>query len=138
MEIIMSEPVFLYVEDDVTSREVMEMLLMYSLGYSNYTILPDSEGFMSKLQALAKKPDVIFLDIHMQPHNGFELLSMLRSHPKYRDTTVIALTASVMNEEVKQLETAGFDGAIAKPIKQDVFPQLVQQILQGERIWYIV
>src|SRR5215216_4781826 len=96
----MDEPVFLYVEDDATSREVMEMLLVYSLGYSRYTILPDSTGFMSKLQALDKKPDVIFLDIHMQPHDGFELLNMLRGHHEYETTKVIALTASVMNEEV--------------------------------------
>jgi CheY-like chemotaxis protein len=133
----MGEPVFLYVEDDITSREVMEMLLTYSLGYSRYTILSDSADFMSKLQALDQKPDVIFLDIHVQPHSGFELLSMLRNHQDYRDTTVIALTASVMNEEVRQLEIAGFDGAIAKPIKQDLFPQLVHRILQGERVWYI-
>jgi CheY-like chemotaxis protein len=126
----MDEPVFLYVEDDVTSREVMD-------GYSQYTILPDSMGFMSKLQALDKKPDVIFLDIHMKPYDGFEVLHMLRDQQEYRHIKVIALTASVMNEEVEQLERAGFDGAIAKPIKQDLFPQLVQRILHGERVWYI-
>lgn len=134
---MMDEPVFLYVEDDVTSREVMEMLLVYSLGYSHYTILPDSTGFMTKLESMPEKPDVIFLDIHMQPHDGFQLLDMLRKHQTYHDTTVIALTASVMNEEVHQLETAGFDGAIAKPIRHDLFPQLVQRILRGERVWHI-
>jgi CheY-like chemotaxis protein len=133
----MNEPVFLYVEDDQTSREVMEMLLTYSLGYSNYTILPDSMGFMSTLESLDPKPDVIFVDIHMKPYDGFELLHMLRDHHQYHHTTVIALTASVMNEEVQQLETAGFDGAIAKPINQDVFPQLVRRILEGEHVWYI-
>lgn len=113
------------------------MLMVYTLGYTQFTIFSDSLDFMSKLQALDKKPDVLFLDIHMKPHTGFELLNMVRSHNEYQNTKVIALTASVMNEEVRELEAAGFDGAIAKPIKQDLFPQLVERILRGERVWYI-
>jgi CheY-like chemotaxis protein len=60
---------FLYVEDDPISREVMELMLQ---GYSQLTILDSSGDFMARIQALPSIPDVIFLDIHMQPHDGCE------------------------------------------------------------------
>jgi hypothetical protein len=43
-----------------------------------------------------------------------------------------------MNEEVEMLQDAGFDGGIAKPIDQQVFPQLIERIMAGEDIWSIM
>jgi two-component system, cell cycle response regulator DivK len=129
---------FLYVEDEPLSRLVMQMLLVRALGYENLNIFENSEHFIERVEDLDDKPDLVFLDIHMQPHNGFEMLSMLRQHPRYHDTRVIALTASVMNEEVDMLKNAGFNGAIAKPIDQVIFPNLLQSILNGEEVWHIV
>src|SRR5690242_21427523 len=48
--------------------------------------------------------------------NGFQMLQMVREDSVYCDTKVVALTASVMNEEVERLRKSGFDGAIGKPI----------------------
>ena len=50
---------------------------------------------------------------------------------------MIALTASVMNVEVNLLKQPGFDGAIAKPIDEIMFPDLLNQILDGEQVWNI-
>jgi len=44
----------------------------------------------------------------------------------------------VMNEEVIKLRTSGFNGVIAKPIDQDLFPQMMQRVLNGEEIWRVV
>jgi hypothetical protein len=43
----------------------------------------------------------------------------------------------VMNEEVARLQTAGFDGCIAKPIDKTRFPLLLNEILQGNKVWNI-
>jgi CheY-like chemotaxis protein len=134
---MLSNPVFLYVEDEPFSRLVMETLLVRALHYEQVTIFENSERFIERIEALTKLPDVIFLDIHMLPHSGFEMLTMLGEHPAYNATRIIALTASVMNEEVESLKTAGFNGAISKPIDQLVFPQLLQKILDGEEVWHI-
>ena len=131
-------PVFLYVEDEPLSRMVMDMLLVRALGYKNLSIFEDSNAFIERVEQLPSKPDIIFLDIQMQPYNGFEVLSMLRQHPNYSHTRVIAVTASVMNEEVELLKNSGFDGAIAKPIDQIIFPNLLARILNGEEVWHIV
>jgi CheY-like chemotaxis protein len=63
---------------------------------------------------------------------------MLREHPDYHDVMIIALTASVMNEEVEELRLAGFNGGIAKPIDQNIFPDLVALILKGEHVWHVL
>lgn len=131
----MAEPVFLYIENDELSREVMKTLLTRGLGYRDLTMFETSDHFEQHLKGLRHRPDVIFLDIHMEPMDGFEMLRLIRHQQDYYRTPVIALTASVMNEEVRRLREAGFDGAIAKPINYDTFPAALERILNGEQIW---
>lgn len=131
----MPEPVILYVENDELSREVMRALLTRGLGYQQLTILETSANFISRIRNLNPKPDVIFLDIHMNPIDGFEMLRLIQENPDYQTVPVVALTASVMNEEVRRLRECGFDGVIAKPLDYDTFPQALERILNGQQVW---
>ena len=97
----MTQPAFLYVDNDELSREVMHALLTRGLGYQALTILETSHAFEEQIAMLDPKPDVIFLDIHMEPIDGFEMLELIHQNPDFETTPVIALTASVMNEEVR-------------------------------------
>ena len=128
----------LYVEDDALSRQVMHILLTRMLGFTNVTIFPTSENFIARLEAIAPRPALIFLDIHMLPISGFEMLGLLRAHSNFQHTQVVALTASVMNEEIEQLRHAGFDGVIAKPIDQETFGPMLERILNRELVWTIL
>lgn len=133
----MADPVILYFEDDKLSREVMRACLTRGMGYTNIGIFEDSTDFENRLNSQGARPDVVFLDIHIEPIDGFALLKLIRQSDAYRSTRVIALTASVMNEEVKMLRDAGFDGVIAKPLDYDTFPAVLHRILAGEQIWHI-
>jgi CheY-like chemotaxis protein len=130
-------PILLYVDDDPTSRQVIEMLVTYGLGWPGMVLFENSENFIARVEALSPAPNIIFLDIHIQPNDGFAMLKMLRDHKKFHRATVIAVTASVMNEEVEMLQRAGFDGGIAKPISMNEFPGLMERILKGETVWHI-
>lgn len=132
----MSSPTFLYVEDDPMSCQVLQLLIEEMLGYP-ITIFENSEDFIERLHAVPVVPDVIFLDIHMAPYNGYEVLEMLRNDPDYQQVTVIAMTASVMAYDIEQLKAAGFDGLIAKPVRKRVFPELLERILAGESVWVV-
>jgi two-component system, chemotaxis family, sensor kinase CheA len=135
----MSEyPAVLYVEDDTSSCEIMHLLLAGDMGLEHVTIFTNSADFLSKVQALQPQPDIILLDIHVQPHDGFEMLKMLRSLKTFQQTPVIALTASVMNEEVAKLRTTGFTSVIPKPINQENFPDILNRVLKGESIWRVI
>ncbi len=133
-----SKPSILYVEDEPMSRMVMSILLTKKLGLEDVTIFADSADFIERVKNLPYKPDVVFLDIHVPPYDGFQMLSMLRAQPEYQDVRVIALTASVMNEEVQELKQAGFNGGIAKPIDQTIFDTLLKRIINGDEVWSIV
>lgn len=132
------QPRVLYVEDDAMSRKMMRLLLQGRLHFPDVTIFENSENFESRVDSLDPKPAIIFLDIHMKPYTGFEMLRMLRTMPWTDGVPIIALTASVMHEEVQQLMTVGFDGCLGKPIDLDTFPDTLQRILKGEHVWRIV
>ena len=130
-------PAVLYVEDDPESCEVMHLLLVQHMGLSAVTIFQDSADFLARVQVLQPKPDIILLDIHVQPHTGFEMLEMLRQVRGFDETPIVALTASVMNEEVQKLRTIGFNGVVAKPIDMDTFPEILNRVLNGKEIWRV-
>ncbi len=132
-----NQPVILYVEDDPMSRQVMEMLVIRAMGIKNLTIFEDSVDFVARLEAITPPPDVILLDIHMRPHTGFEMLDMIRSHPHFVEAKVVAVTASVMNEEVDMLKTVTFNGGIGKPLDATIFPDFLRRIINGEEIWHV-
>ena len=64
--------------------------------------------------------------------NSTDFMAKLKALPSLPD--VIFLD---MNEEVKKLKDAGFDGVIAKPLDADVFPKTLQRILSGEQVWHV-
>jgi CheY-like chemotaxis protein len=133
----MPHPRFLYIENDEMSREVMKALLTRGLGYPDVTMFESSADLEDQLGGLAQKPDVIFVDIHMEPIDGFAMLDLIRRNAEYGGVPVVALTASVMYEEVRKLRDAGFNGVIAKPINYDTFPGALDRILSGEQVWNI-
>jgi CheY-like chemotaxis protein len=132
-----SDKYFLYVEDDPLSREVMQMIMSNGMGVTRLSIFEDSADFMRRLKALTTHPDIIMLDVHVRPLSGLDMLRMLRGDPDYHTAKIIALTASVMNEEVEELRTSGFDGAIGKPVSVTTFPGLMERVIAGEAVWHI-
>ena len=127
----------LCVEDDSSNRLVMKLLVEKTLNVRYYAIFEDSNDFLLRVRNLPVQPDIILLDIHVSPLNGFQMLQMIREDSIYFNTKVVALTASVMNEEVERLRKSGFDGAIGKPIPLSAFPVIIERILNGESIWQV-
>lgn len=134
---MLSDTTFLYVEDDPLSRQVMQMIIESAMGIKTLTIFEDSQNFLQRAKSLPASPDVILLDIQVRPHDGFEMLEMLRNDPELRAARVIALTASVMNEEIEKLRASGFDGTIGKPVSVRTFPELLARVVHGEAVWNV-
>jgi CheY-like chemotaxis protein len=128
---------FLYVEDDLLSREVMSMIFRAAMDIETLTMFEDSHNLEARLKALPQRPSIILLDIHVPPIDGFGMLAIIKNLPDYADVPVIAVTASVMNEQIQQFKDEGFDGAIGKPINITALPPLFQKIMNGEEVWHI-
>ena len=126
-----------YLEDDQNSLDIVEFILHTVMGFDHVHAWNNSTNVMEKLRRLDGKPDLVLLDIHMEPIDGFKVIEMLREDEEYKKVCVIALTASFMKEEVSKLKGSGFDGGIAKPIDRDTFPDVIKRVLNGEEIWHI-
>jgi two-component system cell cycle response regulator DivK len=129
---------FAYFEDDPLSREVMQIIMQDAMGVESLLLVETSEDAVGRLRALDSTPDVVLLDIHIRPLDGFAVLDALRADTHLQRIKVIAVTASVMTDEVDRLRDAGFDGAIAKPISVMSFPSLIERVLDGESVWHIL
>lgn len=129
---------FLYVDDDPGSRKVMAGLVERLTIPVQLVMFEDSVNFLHRVERVAPPPSIFLLDIHVLPLNGFEMLRLLRQHDLFSARMVVALTASVMNEEVNRLKAAGFDGVLAKPLNFHDFPHVMNRVLTGERIWTVV
>ncbi|MDB5061035.1 MAG: hypothetical protein JWP67_878 [Mucilaginibacter sp.] len=66
---------------------------------------------------LHKSFDVVLMDIHMPLMGGLEAIEIIRSKsdPYFKKLPIIALTASILNNEMGQIESAGINDYILKP-----------------------
>ena len=79
--------------------------------------------------AAQRKPDLILMDIQLPGMNGIEALKVLRADPETNPIPVIAVTASVMQQDRTLITEAGFDGYIGKPINIKEFLESVKSAL---------
>ena len=131
------KPILVYVEDDENSILVMKMVVERVMGLPTLHVLQSRADFIQQVKELGVVPDIFLLDIQMKPYGGIELLAMLRGDSNFKKSKVIALTASVTNEEVSLLKSSGFDGAISKPLNIEIFPDLIARIINGDSVWHI-
>src|SRR5215471_14989642 len=74
----------------------------------------------------SRKPDLILMDIQLPGISGIEALKVLRNDAKTSGIPVIAVTASVMQQDRKLITEAGFDAYVAKPINIKEFLEAVR------------
>jgi two-component system cell cycle response regulator DivK len=79
--------------------------------------------------AAERKPDLILMDIQLPGMNGIDALKVLRSNPATAAIPIVAVTASVMQQDRTLITQAGFDGYIGKPINIKEFLESVNNAL---------
>ncbi|HTS22789.1 MAG TPA: response regulator [Casimicrobiaceae bacterium] len=79
--------------------------------------------------AAERKPDLILMDIQLPGISGIEALKRLRADAATSAIPVVAVTASVMQQDRTLITEAGFDGYIAKPINIKEFLESVNHAL---------
>ena len=81
--------------------------------------------------AQERNPDLVLMDIQLPGMNGIDARAVLRGNPATVRIPVVAVTASVMQQDRKQITEAGFDGYIGKPINLRVFLETVRSMVEG-------
>jgi two-component system cell cycle response regulator DivK len=79
--------------------------------------------------------DLALLDIDLPDGDGRELAGALRARPECATARIVAVSASVMPDDVERAQAVGFDGFIGKPLDFDRFPEQLQALLDGLAVW---
>jgi CheY-like chemotaxis protein len=115
----------LIVEDNPANLALME----YLLRAFGHTPLVAWDGEAGIAQAIAERPDLILLDLHMPKVDGFEAARRIREERSLDSVPVIAVTASAMVGDRDKILAQGFDGYIGKPITPETFVEQVERFL---------
>jgi two-component system, cell cycle response regulator DivK len=119
----------LIVEDNDKNLKLVRDVLQVK-GYKTLEAGTAEDGI--KLAA-EHKPDLILMDIHLPGMNGIDALGVLRADPTTAAIPVIAVTASVMQQDRKLITDAGFDGYVGKPINLKEFLDAVSGTLAKKK-----
>jgi two-component system cell cycle response regulator DivK len=119
----------LIVEDNEKNMKLARDILRAK----GYATLEAVNGETGVRLALEHKPDLVLMDIQLPGISGIEALRILRSEPATASIPAIAVTASVMQQDRKQITEAGFEAYVGKPINLKEFLEAVRAALEAKR-----
>jgi len=99
----------LLVEDDAMNVELFES----ALEADGHEIVSERDGTAGEKRA-SERFDLILLDIQLPKMDGLEVCRSLRA--RGLRMPIVALSASVLPEEIARTKSAGFDMFLSKPI----------------------
>lgn len=103
----------LIVDDKLENRDVARMLLE-PIGFS----LKEARNGKEALGIFsAWHPQIVLMDIVMPVMNGLEATKRIKAMPQGRQTSIIAISASALDEERENVLAHGADAFIKKPFK---------------------
>ena len=111
---MMNEPIsILIIDDAIEVNKTLSALLR-----PDYRVYFATEGNTGLKLARQKKPDLILLDVMMEPIDGYEVCRQLKSSPETSDIPVIFVTAASDTEDEKK----GFEIGAADYIRKPFIP----------------
>lgn len=115
----------LMAEDNVTNQTVI-IRQLNNLGYA-VEIANDGKEALKLLQS--RSFAILLTDCHMPNMDGFELTKTVRKSEQDGDVRlpVVAITASVMKEEVDRCFAAGMDDCLAKPLEMKKLKEMLRK-----------
>ncbi|HEY9866297.1 MAG TPA: response regulator, partial [Candidatus Obscuribacterales bacterium] len=121
----------LVVDDRFTNRQLLVKLLS-PLGFE----VAEAENGQEALKVWNEwQPHLVLMDMRMPVMDGYEATKQIKSHLKGQATVIIALTASVFEEERAIVLSVGCDDFVKKPFREDALLEKIAHYL-GVRYLY--
>jgi len=111
----------LVVEDSSTIRKVISI----TLSQKGYEIIEAGDGLEALSRLNESKPDLILLDIILPKMDGYQILSIIRENPEFKNIPVIMLTSKDGIFNKVKGKVAGSSAYLTKPFDPT---QLVETI----------
>ena len=119
----------LIVEDNERNLKLVRDVLQVK-GYETIEATTGEDGVAL---AASRRPDLVLMDIQLPGISGIEALAALRADAATAHIPVIAVTASVMQQDRKLIMEAGFDAYLGKPLDLKEFLATVKRVLEAPR-----
>lgn len=122
------------VEDNLENRIITRLML----GRSGAMLEFDMWGRDTVHKLLSFTPvDLILLDL-MLPRgaSGYNIYKDIRNHPSLKAVPIVAVSAADPSTALAICRQQGFQGFIAKPLDDDLFPSQLTQVLNGQEVWF--
>lgn len=117
----------LIVEDDEKSRRLMRDVL----SHQGYEVMETDRGEEALRLVREHHPDLVLLDILLPGISGMDTVREIRNDASIAATPVIAVTASVMDNDRDKICAAGFDAFEPKPLNLKAFLETVRSYAGG-------
>jgi signal transduction histidine kinase/DNA-binding NarL/FixJ family response regulator len=117
------------VADDIENNR---MVLTHLLESANITVFVASNGEEAVEKVRRHVPDIVFMDMRMPVMNGIEATKIIKSEYPDNRIKVVAVTASIFKDQVDNLEKAGCDDFISKPIHAELVYENIRKHLNVE------
>ncbi|MCI0396128.1 MAG: ATP-binding protein [Chloroflexi bacterium] len=119
----------------VDDRHSNCLVLRYLLEPLGFVVTLATGGGEALALARQGRPDLILLDLVMPGMDGFETAQAIRQNPALRNIVIIAVSASVFEQEKEKSRQAGCDDFLPKPIRDEELLAVLQSHLNLEWIY---
>ena len=84
---------------------------------------------------MRQMPDALLLDLQMAPIDGFEVTRQLRERPAARNLKIIAVSASVFEDDRQHAINSGCDDFLPKPFREEQLLAVLERVLSLDWIF---
>lgn len=119
----------------VDDRDLNRRLLTKMLSPMGFQVREAENGQEAIAVWESWEPHLIWMDMRMPVMNGYEATEHIKSHIKGQATAILALTASVLEEEKAIVLGAGCEDFVRKPFREEVIWEKMAKYL-GVRYVY--
>jgi chemotaxis family two-component system response regulator PixG len=123
-------PLIACVDDSPLMCQTMEKILTDA----NYQFLGINDPLRAIAILLARKPELIFLDLVMPNANGYEICSQLRKLTFFRNTPIIILTGNDGIIDRVRAKMVGSSDFISKPVNVEMVLSTLRKHLAQEAV----
>ncbi|MEJ1355113.1 MAG: ATP-binding protein [Candidatus Sedimenticola sp. (ex Thyasira tokunagai)] len=119
----------LYIEDDPTNIVFMNYIIQRRPQVELFTAMNGREGIRS---AIEHKPKLILADMRLPDINGYEVLQALKENQDTKEIPVIAVSASIKLEDIKQEQLDEFLDYMTKPVDINLILAVVDDLIEKQ------
>ena len=122
------EKTILVVDDIKENRDLIVQLL----AFYGFKTLQANSGLLALKLFEKEKIDLIFMDILMEDLDGLETTKIIRKKQNNSNIPIIALSANVFEEDIKQAIKAGANDFLPKPVEEKDILSMLKKYLNIE------